>query len=627
MKKVFYLLYLAVWATTSLSFAQQHTLIPAPVSYQSTGSFFVLTNQLTLDVQTNQPAVLKAMTTFERALQKRNIVLSKSLDTKKKGKILEVKLLKEANARLGNEGYQLTIDENRISLAANEPAGIFYGIQSLHQLLPPDLANTTSEIRIPTCQILDYPRFGWRGLMVDVSRHFRTKQEMKDFIDQMVQYKFNVLHWHLTDDQGWRIEIKSLPKLTEIGACRVQRMGIWWEREAPKPNEQATDCGFYTQDDIREIIAYAQENHVQIIPEIDVPGHSMAALAAYPELSVTQDTSIRVNPGSQFATWHGNGTFTMHIDNNLDPTNEQVYVFLDKVFTEIAALFPFPYIHIGGDECYKGYWERAEHVQKFMAKNNIADSHALQSYFIQRVEKIVSSKGKKIIGWDEILEGGLAPNAAVMSWRGMAGGIEAAKMGHEVVMTPNQHAYLDLYQGDPSLEPPTYSQLTLKNAYQFEPVPEGVNPSLIKGGQGNLWSERFATLRAMEYMAYPRAWALAEVFWSPAKEKNWTFFLKRLSTHFERADNQEIAYSKAHLDPIIRTKKGEDGVYVSLQSDIPNTKIYYSLDQFPADSFSTLYEKPFLLPKEPTLLHVIVYKDNQPLGRMVRLSTTELEKR
>lgn len=627
MRKISYLLYLLVWATTSFSFAQQHSLIPAPVSYKSTGSFFVFDNQLILDTQTDNPAVQKTIASLEKYLQKKNIRITKNTTSKKEAKTLQINLLKEKNTLLGAEGYQLTVNENKIQLLANQPAGIFYGIQSLYQLFPTDFSHATTEIRFPTCQIIDYPRFGWRGLMVDVSRHFRTKQEMKEFIDQMVQYKFNILHWHLTDDQGWRIEIKSLPKLTEIGACRVPRNGIWWEREAPKPGEQATDCGFYTQDDIREIISYAQENHIQIIPEIDVPGHSMAALAAYPELSVTQDTSIRVNPGSQFATWHGNGTFTMHIDNNLDPTNEQVYVFLDKVFTEVAALFPFPYIHIGGDECYKGYWERSEHVQKFMQKNNITDSHALQSYFINRVEKIVSSKGKKIIGWDEILEGGLAPNAAVMSWRGMSGGIEAAKMGHEVVMTPNQHTYLDLYQGDPSVEPPTYSQLTLKSAYQFEPVPAGIDASLIKGGQGNLWGERFATLRAMEYMAYPRAWALSEVFWSPAKVKDWSFFLHRLPVHFTRANQQEIAYSQAHLDPIIRVNKENNNVYISLQSDIPNTKIYYSLDQFPADSFSTLYDKPFLLPQEPTLLHVIVYKDNQPLGRMLRLSTTELGKR
>ena len=297
-------------------------------------------------------------------------------------------------------------------------------------------------------KITDYPRFGWRGLTLDVSRHFFTVEEVKSYIDQMSKYKFNVFHWHLTDDEGWRVEIKAFPRLTEVGAWRVERHGRFGsQRPYPKKNEKATYGGFYTQEEIKEVIAYASERNVTIIPEIDVPGHSMALLAAYPELSTKKELKF-VNPGSKFANWFGDGTFEMTIENTLDPSNPGVYAFLDMVFGEIAGLFPSDYIHMGGDECYHGFWDRDPKVQSFMKENNIANSHELQSYFVKRVEKIISSKGKKMIGWDEILEGGLADGAAVMSWRGMQGGIEAARSQHEVVMTPKEFVYLDYTQGD-----------------------------------------------------------------------------------------------------------------------------------------------------------------------------------
>ena len=283
----------------------------------------------------------------------------------------------------------------------------------------------------------DYPRFGWRGLMLDVSRNFFSKEDVKQYIDQMARFKYNTFHWHLTDDNGWRIEIKSLPKLTEVGAWRVPRYGQFSERAKPNPGEKATVGGFYTQEDIKEIIQYAADRNITIVPEVDVPGHSMAAIAAYPELSCTKDPNTKVNPGSSFSEWYGDGKFKMLLDNTLNPSDEKVYEFLDKVFTEIAALFPNPYIHVGGDECYKGFWTEDPGCQALMKKMNMKKPEELQSYFMKRVETILKSKGKKLIGWDEILEGGLAPEATVMSWRGIKGGIEAAKLGHDVVMTPN----------------------------------------------------------------------------------------------------------------------------------------------------------------------------------------------
>src|SRR5258708_24421388 len=310
--------------------------------------------------------------------------------------------------------------------------------------------------------------------MLDVSRHFFPKEYVKEYIDQIARYKFNRFHWHLTDDNGWRIEIKSLPKLTEVGAWRVPRVGTFGRNEAPKPGEAATDGGFYTQEDIKEIVQYAKERFIEILPEVDVPGHSMAAIASYPELSVTKDPNIKVNPGSNFAKW-GNGTFEMFIDNTLNPIDEKVYQFLDKVFGEMAGLFPFEYVHMGGDECYKGYWERDAHVQDFMKKMNIKNGEELQAYFNKRVYKMLSDKNKKLIGWDEILEGGIAPGAAVMSWRGSKGGIEASRLKHTVVMSPAPMYYLDMGQGEPSVEPPLYNIARLQALYSFNILRQGID--------------------------------------------------------------------------------------------------------------------------------------------------------
>ena len=293
----------------------------------------------------------------------------------------------------------------------------------------------------------------------------------------MVKYKFNVLHWHLTDDQGWRIEIKSLPKLTSVGAWRVDKTGTFNTFSKPAPNEPRNYGGFYTQDDIKEVVQYAKERYVNIFPEIDVPGHSLAAIAAYPELTCTPGTYV-VNSGEPFMDMASQWTFLLHlIDNTLCPANEKVYEFMDKVFTEVAQLFPFEYIHMGGDETARNFWEKSAAIKALMKKENLKNLDEVQSYFVKRMGKIIESKGKKMIGWDEILQGGLAPGAAVMSWRGMKGGIEAAKMGHEVVMTPTDFVYIDYMQGDKVLEPPVYATLRLKKSYQFEPVPEGVDPN------------------------------------------------------------------------------------------------------------------------------------------------------
>ena len=502
-------------------------------------------------------------------------------------------------------------------------------MQTLVQLLPKEIESktvTTQNWTVPAVRITDYPRFGWRGIMLDVSRHFFTKDEVKQYIDQLARLKYNTFHWHLTDDNGWRIEIKSLPKLTEVGAWRVARSGHFGDRADPKPGEPATYGGFYTQNDIKEVVAYAQARNVTIVPEIDVPGHSMAALAAYPELSCTK-TPVSVNPGTPFSEWYGNGTFRMKVENTLNPSDEKVYEFLDKVFTEVAALFPNPYIHVGGDECYKGYWAQDAGCQALMKKLNIRHVEDLQGYFMNRVEKILTAKGKKLLGWDEILEGGISPGATVMSWRGIKGGIEAAKEGHNVVMTPTTFAYLDYNQGEVTVDPPIYATLRTQKSYSYEPVPEGVNAKYILGGQGNLWTEQIPTLRYAEYMTYPRAWALSEVFWSPKEAKNWPAFAQRMEKHFDRADVAQINYSKAVYDAIVKTSMNNGKLRLELESELPGLDIYYTIDDTMPDQFSTRYTQPVDLPEGPITLRTITYRNGKPIGHLITLSRDALQKR
>jgi hexosaminidase len=463
--------------------------------------------------------------------------------------------------------------------------------------------------------------------MLDVSRHFFTVEEVKAFIDQMARYKYNVFHWHLTDDEGWRIEIKSLPKLTEVGAWRVERHGRFGDgRPYPEPGEKATYGGFYTHDQIRDVVHYAAKRNITIVPEIDFPGHSMAALAAYPELSTRKEPKF-VNPGSTFAEWYGNGTFKMLIENTLNPADEKVYEFVDKVFTEVASLFPGTFIHMGGDECYHGYWEEDPEVQKFMKKQGLKDSHELQSYFVKRVEQIISSKGKRMIGWDEIMEGGLAEGAAVMSWRGMEHGIEAARMGHDVVMTPTGYCYLDYTQGDHSVENPIYADLSLERTYSFEPLPEGVDARHILGGQGNLWTEVIPNLPFAFYMTYPRAFALSEVFWSPKEHRDWSDFMARTEAHFERYEAEQINVSRAVFDPIIKVSKEGENLICELKNSVPGTQIFYSVDNTYPARFGTQYSGPFEVPQGNLSLRAQTYRDGKPLGRELIIDRAVLERR
>jgi len=533
---------------------------------------------------------------------------------------------------LGNEGYRLAVTTEEISIFAPKPAGLFYGLQTLLQLMPKEIESKqvvkNISWTVPAVNITDRPRFGWRGLMLDVSRHFFTVDEVKAFIDDMARYKYNLMHFHLTDDQGWRLEIKSLPKLTEVGAWNVKKTGRFNYFTPPADNEPRDFGGFYTQEQMKELIKYAKDRYVDIMPEIDVPGHSLAAIASYPDLSCTPGT-YKVNSGDPFMDWHNDGTFTARIDNTLCPANEKVYGFLDKVFTEVAALFPFEYIHMGGDECAKNFWEKSAEVKALMQREKLKDMHEVQSYFVGRVSKIVGSKGKKMMGWDEILEGGLVKDASVMSWRGMKGGIEAAKMGHEVVMTPTTHAYFDYMQGDAAIEPPVYASLRLKKTYEFEPLPEGVDPKLIKGGQANLWTEQIYNTRHMQYMLWPRAMAIAEAVWSPKQSRNWNNFVGRVEDHFGRFQQADRKYAPSIYDPSVKVSKDAKGnLLLDFETEIDGLTVHYSFDNsFPDYHYPAYGRTPITVPVDAAPLKVVTYRAGKQVGRMMTISIEDLRKR
>jgi len=638
MKKII-LLVAVIWMSTTIHSQKQQvfSIIPQPVSIVPGTGVFTLPSKISIITGKDKNLIkiqqlLSTQISSATGKQVINVAADKTALSK------SISLFIVSDNTIAKEGYRLKVTTTGISLTANEPAGIFYGVQTLLQLFPKEIESKSAvkentNWAIPVVTIEDHPRFGWRGLMLDVSRHFFTVAQVKDYIDQMVKYKFNLLHLHLTDDQGWRLQIKSLPRLTEVGAWRVERTGTFGTLSKPQPGEKATYGGFYTQEDIKELVKYAADRYVNILPEIDVPGHNLAALASYPELSCTPG-EYYVSPGDRFMIWPGGGQhFYGTLDNTICPANEYAYEFLDKVFTEVAQLFPFGYIHMGGDETARNFWEKSEQIKALMQKEKLKDLDEVQSYFVKRVEKIINSKGKKMIGWDEILDGGLAPNAAVMSWRGMKGGIEAAKQGHEVVMSPTDFAYIDYMQGDGVIEPPVYATLRLKKAYQFDPAPEGIDVSLVKGGQANLWTEQVYNMRHAQYMTWPRGFAIAEALWSPKAKRDpiaigWNDFATRVEKHFERLDAAQVKYAPSMYDAIVEvSKKDTATIIVKLSTEIEGLSIHYSFDNSFPDNFYPAYREPLTMPRDAAAMKLITYRNNKPIGRMMVLPITELRKR
>ena len=424
---------------------------------------------------------------------------------------------------LEEEGYTLKVTYDKIEISGKNAKGVFYGIQSLRMLMPPQTeTEAVSELSIPAVSIEDAPRYVYRGMHLDVGRHMFPVEFIKKYIDLIALHKMNRFHWHLTEDQGWRIEIKKYPKLTEVGSVRK---GTMVKKNWDKIDDEEYG-GFYTQEEVKEVVAYAQKKHIVIIPEIEMPGHARAALAAYPELG--NDTG----PYEVATSW---GVF-----DQIYAPKEETFEFLENVLLEVMELFPSEYIHIGGDEAPKTEWEKSAQAQKVIKREGLENEHELQSYFIHRMEKFLNEHGRQIIGWDEILEGGLAPNATVMSWRGSQGGIDAAKQGHDVIMTPNTHLYFDYYQSKDEGEPFGIGGfIPVEKVYSLNPTPKELNEEEAKyilGAQGNIWTEYIKTPEHVEYMALPRMSALAEVDWTPQDKKDWEDFKSRLEVLSKRYD-------------------------------------------------------------------------------------------
>jgi hexosaminidase len=566
-------------------------VIPLPAKVKYGSGNFVLTGQTQVLVSSEDEEIMKLAGYFSE----RVCLIGKPIKDPGNPGSPSIVFRIEKEGKLPAEGYSLKITKSRITLAGGSGAGLFYGIQTLLQLLPeetavPEALKTASRMEVPCLDITDNPRFPYRGMHLDVSRHFFSKEFVKKYIDLLAMYKMNTFHWHLTDDNGWRIEIKKYPKLTQIGAWRVDREELpWGDRPPQQPGEKATYGGFYSQDDIREVVRYAQERYITIIPEIEMPAHSREVLAAYPQFSCTGGP-FTVPPGSYWPN-----------SDILCAGNDSTFIFLQDVLAEVMQLFPSKCIHVGGDEADKTEWKKCPKCQARMKSEGLKDEKELQSYFMSRMGKFISSKDHKMIGWDEILEGGLAPDATVMSWRGVEGGIAAARQGHDVIMTPTNYCYFDYYQADPDFEPKAIGgYVPLKKVYSFEPVPKELNKAesrFILGAQGNLWTEFIPTSQQAEYMALPRMIALAEVDWTPAEMKDWTSFRIRLNDQFKRLDKMQVNYSKGSFRVDITTSfdKKSNVLKVKMESEQPGLPIYYTLDAKDPTIKSSSYADPFAI--------------------------------
>ena len=516
--------------TTQYNTTNQLDIIPAPHTVNVIRDQIILDNTYTIycDPEISKNPFIQS---FIQQIVSGSIGSKPEVtDTEKSKNQIQLKLVSEDS--LGLEGYFLSINKNKILIQANSPNGIFYGIQSFKQLL---LAKeSASEISLQAVEITDLPRFKWRGMLLDVGRHYMPIDFIKKYIDYLAMHKMNVLQLHLTDDQGWRIEIKQYPELTRVGAWREETLAGHYN-DQPRKFDGTPHGGFYSQEEIKDLVKYAGERFITILPEIEMPGHASAAIASYPYLGCTNEKT------EVMKIWG--------VSPNIFNVTDETFEFLENVLSEIIEIFPSEYVHIGGDEAPKDYWESSEAIQKKIKELGLKDEHELQSWFVQRIEKFLNSKGKKLIGWDEILEGGIAPNATVMSWRGEEGGIEAAKMGHDVVMTPTTYCYLDYYQSKSENEPLAIGGfLPIETVYSYEPIPGELSQkeaAHILGVQANVWTEYMKTPDDVEYMVFPRIAAMSETAWSDPVHKNWDSFYIRLQQMANYYDLHGINYSKA----------------------------------------------------------------------------------
>lgn len=560
----------------------QYHVIPKPTSLTPKEGQFTINETTKILLNVEQEALIKVANSLKDRIKKGS-GLNLEIGQGSQGENAIIFQLDDAIPN--EEGYTLSVTSNHIIVNAKSEVGAFYAIQTIRQLSPTAIESETMQKdvawTIPAIEIKDSPRFPYRGMHLDVARHFFPTKTIKDFIDQLAYHKLNKFHWHLTEDQGWRIEIKKYPKLTEVGAYRKETL-IGHYNDQPHQFDGKRYGGFYTQDEVKDIVQYAADRFITVIPEIELPGHSLAALAAYPELGCSE------GPFEVGTKW---GVF----DQVYCP-NETTFQFLQDVLTEVMDLFPSPYIHIGGDECPKTAWKESAFCQNLMKQEGLKDEHELQSYFIKRIEKFLNEKGRNIIGWDEILEGGLAPNATVMSWRGIEGGIEAAKSKHNVIMTPTSHCYFDYYQSDHPDEPLAIGGfLPLEKVYNYEPIPEELNETeaiYILGAQANLWTEYITTQEKLEYMAFPRLCALAEVVWSPKSDRKFEDFLLRISPHLKKLEVMGINAAN-HLYDLNASIQPKDGkVAVDLNALAKDAAIYYTLDGSEPSQNAMLYNAP-----------------------------------
>lgn len=505
------------------------------------------------------------------------------------------------------EEYKLIINPNQVTVLSSYPNGAFYALQTIYQLLPTQIySQKRNNMRwsLPCVEIVDKPRFSYRGMHLDVCLHFFTVDEVKRYLDLMAIHKQNVFHWHLTEDQGWRIEIKKYPRLTEYGSIRKEtvigthKSGFY---------DGIPHGGFYTQDEIRDIVRYAAERYITVIPEIEMPGHALAAIACYPHLSCGLEETYEV------ATRWG-------VFRQVFCPKAETFEFLEDVLTEVMELFPSKYIHIGGDECPKHSWKQCDHCQGLIKILGLKDEYELQSFFIQRIENFLNEKGRQIIGWDEILQGGLAPNAIVMSWLGEEGGIKAAQQRHDVIMCPHTKYYLDYYQADPDKEHLAMGHLvTLRDMYDYAPVPEVLTEDEKKhiiGVQGCVWTEYMPNFKRVEYMAFPRACAISETAWTPQENKNWRSFMLRLEKHVERLKRIDVNYCKAFNDVLIRIHK--DGPFsriITMEIDAPDAVIHYTVDGSEPTAASRIYTLPFVINKS-NIVKAVGIRNHHPVGKV-----------
>ena len=585
------------------------SLIPLPASLQLQDGNFALSASTPIIANGNEARA--AAEQFQRIAHQSHGLELEIVDKAIDGNAAVVFRLDPADASSKPEGYVLEVTPQGILVSANDAAGLFYGGITLSQLLPQ--ASTNGALPVPALRIEDAPRFGWRGFMMDPARHFWTVDQVKQTIDAMALHKLNTLHWHLTDDQGWRIEIKQYPKLTEIGGCRFPAGD---GGKDPKTGAPRPYCGFYTQEQIRDVVKYAAERHITIVPEINVPGHATAAIAAYPELG-TIDTPLV--PSSEW------GVFP----NLVDP-NENTYAFLENVLSEVVDLFPGTYVHIGGDEAVKDQWEASARVQQRMREVGAKDEMAMQGHLVERLEKYLASHGKRLIGWDEILEAKLPAEATVMSWRGTEGGLKAAREGHDVVMSPSSDLYLDYLQTTSPHEPPGRpAAIPLKQAYNFEPVPaelEADKRQHILGLQANMWTEHTRTFERLQHNVFPRLAAVAETGWSPREKKDYASFLQRLPAQLQRYRDAGIGYAQTpfQVDAVAEQDRAAGTAKVTLDNPL-GYEVRYTTDGSDPTAQSTRYETPVEVAL-PTQLRAAAFAEGKALAapRDYRWDTTSL---